>query len=259
MLKKLAPALAFSLVAASNGFAAMPLITDDTGTQGASGNQLELSVTQEKMKDASTGADTKSLQLPALSFTRGVSETIDVFVAATWLKNTDNTSGATEKGSSNPSLGVKWRLFENERKTSVALKAVYAFPVSEEKQTKSLGDGKGSWDSTLILSQELPFGSAHANIGIGKIGVKNGNDEKTTHISVAPMFNVGESAKLVFDLGQDTAKADGANKSTTRYWEIGGIYSPSKDIDLAVGYVRSKLKNSEEITKAITAGLTWRF
>jgi hypothetical protein len=260
MFKNLAPAIVLTLIGAGSASAAMPLITDDTGTQGSGGNQIEISLGEESTKDNSTGFTAKTQQLPSLTYSHGITDAIDVFASASWLKNsTNDPTVENTKGSSNPSLGAKWRLFENERKTSVALKAVYAFPVSEEKQNKGLGDGKASWDGTLILSQELPFGSAHANVGLGKIGVKNGDDSKTTHISVAPVFNLGETVKLAFDFGQDTEKPVGGEKTTSRYWEIGAIYAPSKEIDLALGYIHAKDKDSEQVTKTVTGGLTWRF
>lgn len=258
MLKKLAPALFLSFAASGTSFAAMPLITDDTGTQGAGGNQVELGVAESKSKE--NGISSKQQQLPTLTLTRGVSDALDLFVSATWLRNTsDDPAVETTKGTGNPSIGAKWRLFENERKTSIALKAAYAFAVSEEKQNKGLGYGEASWAGTLIISQELPFGSAHANLGLGKNGVKNGDDEKTTHVSVAPIFDLTESVKLVFDLGQDTSQPSGGTKSTSRYYEVGGIYAPSKDLDLALGFIRAKDRDSAVVTKTATAGLTWRF
>lgn len=258
MFNKLVTPATLALLTCNSCFAAMPLITDDTGTQGAGGNQIEFSLAEEKSTDADVTS--KSEQVPAVTLTRGVTDTIDIFVSTTWLRNSsDDPTVETEKGMSNSSIGAKWRLFENERKTSLALKAVYAFPVSEAKQNRGLGDGEASWDGTLILSQEMPFGSVHANAGFGKVGVKNGDDEKTTHLSVAPMFDLGETTKLVFDLGQDTSKPDGGEKSTSRYWEAGLIYAPSKAVDLALGYIRAKDKDSAVVTKTFTGGLTWRF
>lgn len=259
MLKILSPALILGFAVTSSAFAAMPLITDDTGTQGAAGNQLEFSLGEDKTKDTA-GFTAKSLQRPALTYTRGLTDTLDAYVAATWLKNTsDDPAVADATGSSNTGVGAKWRLFENERKTSFAVKATYFFPVSEDKQNKGLGDGEASWDGTLILSQELPFGSAHANIGFGKVGVKNDDDEKTTHVSVAPIFDLGESFKLAVDLGQDSSKPKGGVKTKTHYREVGAIYSPHKDVDLALGYIRTKVKDVAEVTRTITGGVTWRF
>ena len=258
MLIKFVAPLSLALFACHSSFAAMPLITDDTGTQGAGGNQIEISFTEDKSTE--DDITSKSQQVPAVTLTRGLTDTIDLFVAGTWLRNSsDDPAVETEKGMSNTVLGAKWRLFENDRKTSVAVKAAYALPVSEAKQNRGLGDGEASWDGTLILSQEMPFGSVHANAGVGKVGVKNGDDEKTTHVSVAPMFDLGETTKLVFDLGQDTSKPDGGEKSTSRYWEAGLIYAPSKAVDLAVGYIRAKDKDSAVVTKTFTGGLTWRF
>jgi len=262
MSKKIASALALLLVASGSSFGAMPLITDDTGTQGSGGNQLEVAYGEDKSKDPSTGLTDKAL-MPSLTYTRGVTDTIDVFLGIGWVENkygdVANPNFPETSGSSNPSLGAKWRFLETERKTSLALKAVYGHPVSEEKQNKDLGDGEASWDGTLILSQELGFGSAHANIGMGRVGVKNGDDEDTTHVSVAPMLDLGETAKLVFDFGQDTSKPKNGTKVTSVYWEVGGIYAPSKSVDLAIGFIQTKEKDSDIKTDTITGGVTWRF
>ena len=42
------------------------------------------------------------------------------------------------------------------------------------------------------------------------------------------------------------------------YVELGAIYSPSKDLDFALGVIRS-LADGNARTTQVTAGVTWRF
>ncbi len=51
---------------------------------------------------------------------------------------------------------------------------------------------------------------------------------------------------------------DRAAKSRMGYVELGAIYSPGKDLDLAVGIIRNIMDGAARTTQ-VTAGLTWRF
>ena len=64
-------------------FAFQPLITDDTGTQGSGGNQLEFSINEDQENLA--GDTTRTHVLQGV-YMRGLSDTLDVYIAAnhTW-------------------------------------------------------------------------------------------------------------------------------------------------------------------------------
>ena len=56
----------------------------------------------------------------------------------------------------------------------------------------------------------------------------------------------------------ESAHAGGA-KLRSDFAELGGVYSPSKDLDLALGILRVSDNGSPRTTKhTATAGITWR-
>ena len=260
MLKKNLVALALAVAASNNAFAGIPLVTDDTGTQGTGGNQLEFAFARDKNEDSSIAKEF------AVVYTRGIAETVDVFIEKGRQTNTD-ASGASTSGLGNTVIGAKWRAWENERKTSFAIKGTFALPLGEEKEIEGWGTGKTSYEATLILTQEMAWGSVNANLGTGRekysaaaksLPTDAKEDAKSTHFSVAPVFNLNEQVKLAIDLGVDRSKTDtGSEKS--RYGEIGIMYSPSESIDLGLGFIRTTDEDSKDVTNIVTGGLTWRF
>lgn len=252
---------AVGLLLASAAFAFQPLITDDTGTQGSGGNQLEFSVNEDRASLAGDTTKTRTLQG---AYTRGVSDTLDAYFAASLVRIRSTIPGADADGSGNPALGVKWRFFESEEsQTSFALKPEVRLPISSAKETAGLGTGRTSYGLTLILSQEVPFGAVHANLATGRNRfsdkVANPDDATTTRASIAPVWDVSEKWKLALDVGRET-EVSGGNKTRSDFAEIGTIFSPNKDIDVALGIIRrSDSVNPSTTTNSVTAGVTWRF
>jgi len=243
---------AFSLHAG----AMQPLVTDDTGSQGAGGNQLEFSFNQERSAAEDGTLRTRSLPLV---YTRGLSETIDVYAGVGYLRL--RGSGTTKSGAGNPVLGAKWRFLDNEAsKTSFAIKPELVFPVSASREEAGLGVGKTSGSLTLIASQELPFGALHFNAGVGRERYRDSTanaDATTRRFSLAPVWDVGAQWKLAADLGVESARA-AASRVRTTFTELAAIYAPNKALDLALGLIEAR-DNDKNTTHSINAGVTWRF
>ncbi|MEN9772423.1 MAG: hypothetical protein RJA58_1066, partial [Pseudomonadota bacterium] len=91
------------LILSGSAYAAHPLVSEDTGTQGTGGNQVELNSDLSKAGGERTNT-------AAFTYTRGVAEAIDIFVNAptTW-----KSPPGQSKGLNDVSLGAKWRFFEN--------------------------------------------------------------------------------------------------------------------------------------------------
>jgi hypothetical protein len=248
MLKKTLSALALA-AASSTALGFQPLITDDTGTQGSGGNQLELAYTGLKVANEKERA-------VELVYTRGLSDTLDVFVGIG--RQTIDNGCACNTGPVNPSVGAKWRVFENERKTSLAIKPVLITGASEENEAKGMGPGKLSYEISLILTQEASWGAVHANLVAGKEKFRDPlADTKAQQFSVAPVWNLSEQVKLAVDLGTIRAETNGQT-AKAKFGEIGAIYSPTAELDFAVGYINEK-PDQGETAKTVTAGVTWRF
>jgi hypothetical protein len=244
----------------SPAFALQPLITDDTGTQGSGGNQLEFSYNEERAK--SDGNTDRTRSVPVV-YTRGLTDTLDVYFGAgySWLR--PDNSGSNVNGATNPSLGAKWRFYENEESgSSLAIKPEIVFPVSSGREADGLGTGKTSGNLTLIYSQDVPFGAVHVNAAVGRERYRDGEtspDATTSRFSIAPVWDVSEQWKLALDVGTESARAAG-DTVRSNYVELGAIYSPGKDLDLAIGLIRARDNESPATTTyTATAGLTWRF
>lgn len=236
-----------------------PLITDDTGTQGARGNQIELSVERER---ARAGAQVgQSTTLP-LVFTRGLSDTLDVSAGISRVRTHDSSAGLNATGAGNPVLGAKWRFLEYEAgRTSFALNPEIVLPVSQTGEANGLGVGKASWALTLIASREVAFGAVHANLALGRLRFRDpaSPTSTTTLFSIAPVWDVAQGWKLALDLGFQSERAGGVT-TRSRFVGLGVIYSPNEDLDVALGAFHTTTTTDPRAhSNLATAGLTWRF
>jgi hypothetical protein len=240
-------------------WAFQPLITDDTGTQGKGGNQLEVSWNDDRIDE---GGVVSTARVLPLTFTRGLTDTLDVGVSVNHTRLSTNEAGSTvTSGAGNATLGLKWRFYEDEpSKTSLALKAELGLPISQEQERSGLGSGKGSYTVTGILMQETSFGAILVNIAGTQVQFSDSAlnpDASIVRVSLAPVWQVSEEWKLALDVGSITETVSD-QRSHTSFVELGAVYSPSKDLDLAVGFFSRKDPSSSSNT-GITAGVTWRF
>lgn len=241
-----------------SAWALQPLITDDTGSQGAGGNQLEVSYSRDRTR---VGGETERVHTVPVVYTYGLSDSVDIYASVAWSRI--RVTGDDASGLGNTVFGAKWRFFENEESgTSLAIKPELAIPVSSSRERDGLGTGKTSGALTFIVSQDLPFGSIHFNAGIGRDRFREADENPRTdykRFSLAPVWDVSEQWKLALDVGTESARADG-HTVRSKFAEIGAIYSPSKDVDLALGIVRtSDNENPKSTTHTLTGGVTWRF
>jgi hypothetical protein len=236
--------------------ALQPLITDDTGTQGAGGHQLEFTYNRDRTR---SDGETERVHSVPVVYTYGLTETLDIFAGIDYSRI--RVPGDRASGFGNTVIGAKWRFFENEASgTSLAIKPEVAIPVSSQREDDGLGVGKTSGNLTLILSQEVPFGAVHFNVGVGRDRFRHSDDNATNrHFSVAPVWELSEQWQLALDVGIDRSRSDG-HTARSKYAEIGAIYAPNKDIELALGFIRtSDDEHPKSTTHGVTVGLTWHF
>lgn len=249
-----------SCALASPAFAFQPLITDDTGTQGTGGNQLEFSINRDRARIL--GETINVTTLPGV-YTRGLTDALDVFVSANHTRIRSTVPGIDASGGGNPSFGAKWRFYENEaNKLSFGAKPEIILPVSSSKEDQGLGSGKTSYGLTFILTKEMPFGAIHANLFTGRERFREpaiNPDITYTRVSIAPTWDVADKWKLALDVGSESAKED-AVKARTDFAEIGAIFAPNEDLEFALGIIRSIDDQEPKTgTTSATLGVTWRF
>lgn len=241
-------------------WAFQPLVTDDTGTQGAGGNQFEAAYDRAVSKAPGTREVTQGVPLV---FTRGVADPLDLYAGGTYLRIEPAAPALVERGWSNVILGTKWRFYENDAsKLSFAVRPEIQFPVSKNREARGLGTARASYGVAFIMTQETGFGAVHANAVAERM---NFSDDALNaavrrnlyRLSVAPVWDVAEGWQLALDAGVVT-NPDRAAKDRLGYIEIGAIYSPSKDLDLALGILR-EIDDGDASTTAATVGVTWRF
>lgn len=206
------------------------------------------------------GVDVDVFSAP-LGYTRGLTDTIDVFAEIGYV-SVDPDFASEESGMGNAVIGMKWRFYENANtKTSLAIKPEIALPVSSSSEAKGLGNGETSYALTAILSQEGSFGAVHFNIAGGwdRYDDPLAANENSVMFSVAPVWDVTEQWKLALDLGT-VSTSGGGSDSRTNFMEVGAIYAPNENMDLAFGVVRANDDQTPETTvTSFTAGVTWRF
>lgn len=237
-----------------------PLITDDTGTQGRGGNQLELAYTRSTEKEPGLRNVTASLQ-PV--YTRGWSEALDFYFGGAQVRHAPATPEGPRHGAGNTVAGLKWRFHEdNKSGLSFAVKPEIRLPVSGHAEDWGLGNGRTNAAISLLLTQETGFGAIHANFGVASahFDLQANRDihrDRLWRLSVAPVFELGEHWRIAFDAGLVT-NPHREERSRMGYLEAGAIYAVNKDLDLAAGVIRDVGHQGHRVLQ-LTAGVTWRF
>ena len=252
------------LFIACPSWAAHPLITDDTGTQGKGKFQLELNGQYDSDKEKSEDVSVKTTGgQTAATLSYGIVENVDLVLSMPYLwgkvkeTQTGKKKGETfvynEDGIGDAAFEVKWRLFEKDG-FSLALKPGISFPTGDED--KGLGTGKLGGHIFLIGSKELGSWAFHANLGY--IRNENNADEckDIWHASLATTYEVIKNLKLVADVGVER-NPDKDDNNDPAYIIGGVIYSINENFDVDLG-VKGGLSKSETDISAL-AGVTLRF
>lgn len=151
----------------SAAWAFQPLVTDDTGTQGAGGNQVEAAY--NRTADKTSGSRVITHEVP-LIFTRGITDALDLYLGFARQKTVPDAPAPTERGWGNTAVGAKWRIYDNDAsKLSLALKPEIRIPVSDGREARGLGTARASYGLGLLMTQETGFGAVHTNLAADRI------------------------------------------------------------------------------------------
>jgi hypothetical protein len=259
MLKRLVVSvITFVFLWGGSAFAAHPLITDDTGTQGKGKTQFEF--TGEYSHDAEDGTTRNILVYPTIPLlSHGLTETADLVLGVPFerIETKQDGSTVTERGISDASIQVKWRFYESSG-LSVAVKPGLTLPTGNED--RGLGNGKASYSAFLIVTKELAPLAFHLTMGFLRNEYKlqadeNGNKRELWHVSFAVQAEVLKGLKVVGNIGSERNPDRSSN--TNPAFLLGGlIYSLKENLDIDFG-VKAGL-NRPETDVSYLAGLTWR-
>jgi len=224
---------------ASGAYGAHPLNTEDTGTQGKGGWQLE--VNGERNEDQSL----KGAQAAAV-LSYGAAETIDLQFGVPW-----QDTGA-ERGAGDLVAALKWKFWE-QGPWSAGLRGAVTAPTGDED--RGLGNGKPTWAALLIGQYEGERWIFLAHAGYRRNSNTFGDRESISEISAAALYKATAQLKLLVDANR-TTNPDPQSDQQLRQRVLGAIYSPSKDLDLDIGFRRG---NDPAIERAVMAGITLRW
>ncbi len=258
--------ICYSLLPVS--YAAHPLITDDTGTQGKGNFQIEVNsefstdeerVFDEDTGEAVTGKTTGGEVASILSY--GLTDDIDVVLGVpyVWAKTEiDGDVDSDEDGISDISIELKWRLHEKDG-LGFALKPAVILPTGDEE--KGLGNGKASYGLMFITTKEIEPWAFHLNLGYMHNEYKLEEDMAANrkgiwHASLATQAEVLKDLTAVANVGVETNPDKKSN--THPAFLLGGvIYSIKENLDIDAG-IKAGL-NKPETDLTLLAGMAMRF
>ncbi|MCL5023405.1 MAG: transporter [Nitrospirae bacterium] len=252
MLRKLIMSAVMVLVAAEATFAAHPLITDDTGTQGKGKFQLEIN--GQYGWDNNNGVIQYTTPT-ASTLTYGVIDSVDVSIGVPyqWIRTDDPGKITRHNGFGDVAIAAKWRFYEKDG-LSFALKPGITFPTGDKD--KQLGTGKATYSLFLITTKEIKPWAFHLNLGY--IANNNGLDQRVPiwHASIASEVEVAKSLTLVANTGIQR-NTDNASHTDPAFLLGGLIYSITRNIDIDVGYKYGLTR--PEVDHTVLTGITFSF
>lgn len=262
MIRKFLVIVGTVLSVSGSAFAAHPLITDDTGTQGARKFLLEVNgeLSQDKGRNAGVEVHETGAELAA-AFSAGIFDNVDLVMGAPWARSQLKEDGlltGDENGLGDLLLELKWRFMEH-KGFSMAVKPGLTLPTGNEN--RGLGNGKASYGVTLIATQELKPFTIHANAAYTRNEFKLDADKESNrkniwHGSLAATCEVVKDLQLVANIGMETNSDSGSN--TWPAFILGGaVYTVTENLDLDLG-VKGGL-TGPETNISYLAGIAYRF
>ncbi|MGH8687558.1 MAG: hypothetical protein ACREVQ_07600 [Burkholderiales bacterium] len=232
--------LAGGLLAATNLYAGYPLITEDTGTSGAGGWQLE--GVAERQAAHVTGVLTT---YDTLALSHGLGERVDVQGVLPWYQG-------GSQGVGDPEVNLKWRFYEHGA-FSAGVKPAVTLPAGDPAE--GTGTGKATWAVTVIGS--YVSGPLAVNADLKYLRNLNTVDERTSikHGSVGVLYRVGP-VRLVADYTRETP-TDPAIDETARYRVLGLLWQVRRDFGLGFGWKRGSHGAAIEESWIAGASLHW--
>ena len=233
-------------------FAALPLITDDTGTQGKGKVQFEFSFEQEHEHGEGVTEDESRFRS---AITYGIVDHVDLILAVPYfyVRTEDHGIRVKNSGLADITLETKWRFFECNG-LSLAIKPGLSFPSGNKAD--GLGAGEVGGSTFFIITKEVDPLAFHLNIGY----IRNENDveegKNVWHISVATVWRALTWMEFVADVGAEGGRDP--EKDLPEAFILGGtIFHVKENLDLDIGLKGNFAEAADGFT--LLTGVTYRF
>ncbi|HEY2967009.1 MAG TPA: transporter, partial [Casimicrobiaceae bacterium] len=229
--------------------AAHPLLTEDTGTQGAGKFELELGNTWTR-----DGGDRAYEFGPQLSY--GILPNLDGILRPSWnaLRTAGDAAATTARGAGDTAIDVKWRFYEAGA-VSVATRAGVDAPTGNA--ARGLGAGKATYHVLAAVSVDAAPLALHANLGYTRARADAINRRNLFHASTAAVMTIDSGWQLLlYDIGVDT-NPKRAGSTTAGVVRIGAVYTVRQGCDVDFGY-QARLNHTAP-ARVVLAGLTVRW
>jgi hypothetical protein len=233
-------------VAAPASFAAHPLQTEDTGTQGAGNLEIENGLQHTRFD-----ATTQTIYQPQLSL--GLATTLDAIVQPAWIWQ--RTAQERLSGMGDTNVDAKWRFWGSDP-LSLALRAGVVLATNEHGM--GLTHGKTSEHALLALTWDRSPTTVHLNVGTSFVPRAAASPARRvmTSVSAAVMQQVDEHLILTLDstFGQSPNPHKASWPGTVL---AGAIWTVRPGLDVDVGWQRTI--DDTPVARTWLAGLTYRF
>lgn len=239
--------ISLALACPLSAFAAHPLVTDDTGTQGDGNWQFETNG-EATAKQPDTGRQF----LWNSTLTRGFGEALDLYANVPYT-HVQQRSDTAATGIADLELGAKWRLYDDGA-FSLGLKPYLTLPTGND--SRGLGTGRVNAGATLLAQYEIDDWTFLVNGGAVYQPNRQGVRETVWKVSGAVLYRVLPTTRLLLDIGT-SQNPDFAQPTSPAFMIVGAIYSPKPWLDLDVGYRRGL--NPQTYDYSRLAGVTVRW
>ena len=232
--------------------ATIPLVTDDTDTQGRGDFQVELPAVYSHEDERSTRENNVAA---GAILTYGIAENVDLYISGAylWQRTREDGTGSKASGISDTVMGVKWRFYEKDG-LSFAVNPTLLLPSGDEE--KGLGTGRVGYGLSVITTRRLKPWAFDAAVAFTRNENRAEDRKNLWSIGFAAEFDLTERFRLVGNIGAYRNRDPGS--STSCAFLLGGfIYSPADILDIGFGTKFGLTRPEPDV--AVIFGLTFHF
>jgi len=238
--------LAALLLASASAHAAHPLLSEDPGTQGTGGVELEIGFAASDGEPGGGRASQLATQLAV-----GVHPAIDLFVVPRylWVRPKDEPH---RRGFGDTSLDVKWRFFEKEA-LQLAVRAGAELATGDA--TKGLGEEGTGWHAVLAMSVAVEPAQWLVNVGYTRARVK-GERSHLPYATTAVIAPADGALRGFVEIGAQ-ASSDPSRATWPAVARTGVMWKAASWLDLDVGAEGRLNRAAPRATLLAGATLRW--